>query len=69
MLIFYQISRDEDSPGWHEIGRIKDGEIIEDETGDFEDWIGEQRHYPEEHLARQYDNHYINAVLIEEDDQ
>lgn len=65
MLVFHQLNDSKD--GWEEFGRIKDEEVISDETGDFEDWIGEQRHYPEEHLAKQYDNHYINAVIVEED--
>jgi hypothetical protein len=66
MLVFYQLNDDKD--GWDEFGRIKNGEVISDETGHFEDWIGEEQHYPEEHLAEQYNNHYINAVIAQEED-
>lgn len=67
MLVFYQLNDNKD--GWEEFGRINDGDVIEDVTGDFDDWIGEKRHYPEEHLARQYSNHYVNAVLVEEGEE
>ena len=67
MLIFYKI--DDEGAGWHEVGRIKDGEVISDETGHFEEWIGDQCERPEEDLARVYNNHYINAIVVEEEDQ
>jgi hypothetical protein len=69
MLIFYQINDNKD--GWEELGRIKDGEVISDETGYFEEIIEDQLHLSEERLARSYNNHYINAIVVddEEDEQ
>ena len=65
MLIFYRLNENKD--GWYEAGRIKDGEIISDETGSIEYLLEGKSHYPEEYLAKQFNNHYINAVLVEDD--
>jgi hypothetical protein len=67
MLIFYELNDNKD--GWEEVGRIKDNQVISEGVEGFERWMRDQKHLPEEMLARRYNNHYVNAVLVEEENE
>ncbi|ELZ94779.1 hypothetical protein C440_06882 [Haloferax mucosum ATCC BAA-1512] len=60
----------EERDGWDVLGKIADGEIVEDPTGELGATIkGEYDLDDENHLRRALNNHYINAVPLAEDEE
>ncbi|AKU08295.1 hypothetical protein [Haloferax gibbonsii] len=67
-LLFLGLSEDRD--GWDVLGKIADGEIIEDPTGELEATVkGAYDLDDEERLREAFNNHYINAVPLAEDEE
>ncbi|MXV64434.1 hypothetical protein GS429_20655 [Natronorubrum sp. JWXQ-INN-674] len=65
-LVFLGLN--DEREGWERIGKVNDGEIIEDPTGELEATIqGVYDLEDEERLKRIFNNHYINAVPVTED--
>ncbi|MBV0901410.1 hypothetical protein [Haloarcula salina] len=67
-LLFLGLNEDRD--GWDVLGKIADGEIVEDPTGELEATVkGAYDLDDEGHLRRAFNNHYINAVPLAEDEE
>lgn len=67
-LLFLGLNEDRD--GWDVLGRIVDGKIIEDPTGELEATVqGAYDLDDEERLREIFNNHYINAVPLEDDEE
>lgn len=67
LLIF---GLNEERDGWDVLGKIADGEIVEDPTGELEATIeGAYDLDDEDHLRRALNNHYINAVPLAGDEE
>ncbi|MFC4550803.1 MULTISPECIES: hypothetical protein [Halorussus] len=57
----------DDGDGWEKLGYVEDGEIREDPTGDLEQLLEGFPDLKDEHrLTRQFNNHYVNAVIVKE---
>lgn len=60
-LVFLGLGDDQES--WERIGRIANGEIIEDPTGELESTVKPSYDLrDEEKLEEVFNNHYINAI-------
>jgi len=67
-LLFLGLNEDRD--GWDVLGKIIDGEIVKDPTGELEETVkGAYDLDDEDHLRRAFNNHYINAVPLAEDEE
>ncbi|KAB1193359.1 hypothetical protein GJR96_07845 [Haloferax sp. MBLA0076] len=67
-LLFLGLNEDRD--GWDVLGKIADGEIIEDPTGELEATLkGAYDLDDEVRLREVFNNHYINAVPLAEDEE
>lgn len=57
----------DDGDGWEKLGYVEDGEIREDPTGDLEHLLDGLPYLDDEQrLTRHFNNHYVNAVIVEE---
>jgi len=66
-LIFLGLN--EERTGWERIGKIANGEIIEDPTGELEATVqGIYDLENEKRMEQVFNNHYINAVPVVEND-
>ena len=67
-LVF--LGLDDEGEGWERIGKINDGKITEDPTGELEATIQDVYDLENEDRLRQiFNNHYINAVPVIENDE
>lgn len=67
-LLFLGLNREQD--GWETIGKIVDGQIVEDPTGEIEATVKDAYDLEnEEQLRRAFNNHYINAVPVTESEE
>jgi hypothetical protein len=67
-LLFLGLNEERD--GWDALGKIADGEIVEDPTGELEATVqGAYDLEDEDRLRQAFNNHYINAVPLAEDEE
>lgn len=65
-LVFLGLN--DEREGWERIGKVNDGEIIEDPTGELEATVQNVYDLEDENRLRQvFNNHYINAVPVIEE--
>ena len=59
----------EDRKGWELIGRVEDGEITEDPTGELRETIEPAYDLgDEQYLSRALNNHYLNAIVVDDEE-
>ena len=65
-VVFFGLG--EDREGWEWLGRVEDGKITADSTGELRETIEPAYDLADEqYLSRALNNHYLNAIVVDDE--